>query len=368
LAYKNFFFMLLLLQLLAANVANADENEPAKETTIVPESISDAYSDIDMRLRLAAKPSAAPCVAAACELNREFDARVQQMGEKLAASAYVLYPTLKKHVEQFSFAVVDKEAAGAASNGNGKVVLFRGLQSYQLTDDALGFVMAREMGHVIGNHHHKNSSTKLIISAIATVLFPAAGIIGISSTATQATTATTLLTSAATTATSMLGSEVAMAKMKPNQLIESDEIAINLMNYQAWDMQSAADMLQFDADEIKSEKIGVEKNSAENSWLQDLQVSDARLQTILAADVQCNVLLADAEFSAENDLASEPGLTTETDLTVDSKPATKNGFEDFDPSKGLGETEQTLPPDKNIPETASEPTSKEADVKIEAIQ
>lgn len=355
--------MLLLLQLLAANVANADENETAKETTIVPESISDAYSDIDMRLRLAAKPSAAPCIAEACELNREFDARVQQMGAKLAASAYVLYPTLKKHVEQFSFAVVDKEAAGAASNGNGKVVLFRGLQSYQLTDDALGFVMAREMGHVIGNHHHKNSSTKLIISAIATVLFPAAGIIGISSTATQATTATTLLTSAATTATSMLGSEVAMAKMKPNQLIESDEIAINLMNYQAWDMQSAADMLQFDADEINAEN-----NSAENSWLQDLQVSDARLQTMLAAEVQCNVLLADAEFSAENDLASEPGLITETDLTVDSRPATKNGFEDFDPSKGLGETEQNLPPFENIPETASEPTSKEADVKIEAIQ
>jgi predicted Zn-dependent protease len=333
LAYKTFFFLILLLQLL---VANADE----KETVIVPESISDTYSDIDLRVRLAAKPSAEPCVAEACELNREFDARVQQMGEKLAATAYVLYPTLKSRVEQFNFEVVDKKNPGAASNGAGKVVLFRGLQSFLLTDDALGFVIAREMGHVIGKHHHKNSSTKLIISAIATVLFPAAGIIGISSTATQATTATTLLTSAATTATSMLGSEVAMAKMKPNQLLESDDIAINLMSYQDWDLQSTADILQFELDEI----------SAENSWMQDLQVSNARLQTMLVADVQCSVPLENAEFSAE------------------VEPATKIGFEDFDPSKDLGEAGQNLPMAETAPENVSSPaTNLESDVKIEAI-
>jgi Peptidase family M48 len=352
LAYKTSFFLILLLQLLAVDVVCADE----KETVIVPESISDTYSDIDLRVRLATKPSAEPCIAEACELNREFDARVKQVGDKLAATAYVLYPTFKSRVEQFNFEVVDKKNPGAASNGAGKVVLFRGLQSFQLTDDALGFVIAREMGHVIGKHHHKNSSTKLIISAIATVLFPAAGIIGISSTATQATTATTLLTSAATTATSMLGSEVAMAKMKPNQLLESDEIAINLMNHQDWDLQATADILQLDPSEI----------SPENSWMQDLQVSDERLQAMLAADVQCNVLLADAEFNAENDLTVEPGLITEP------WPATEIGFKDYDSSKDLGEAEQNFPPVENISETSNEPIAQpvtiEADVKIEAIQ
>ena len=71
-------------------------------------------------------------------------------------------------------------------------------------------------------------------------------VISVSSAATQATTATTLLTSAASTATSMVGSEVALARMKPNQLVESDEIAINLMNYQDWDFRSTASILQFD--------------------------------------------------------------------------------------------------------------------------
>ena len=340
-AYKTLFFLVLLLHLLSANAVYATENE----ATIVPESISDAYSDIDMRVRLAAKPSAESCVAEACELNSQFDARVQQIGEKLAASAYVLYPTLQNRVAQFSFSVVDKKDFGTASNSAGKVVLFRGLQTLELSDDALGFIMAREMGHVIGKHHHKNASTKLIISALATVLFPAAGILGISSTATQATTATTLLTSAATTATSMLGSEVAMARMKPNQLLESDGIALTLMNQQDWDLQATADILQFDMDEI----------SAPNSWILDLQVSDARLQAMLAADVQCSVPLENAEFSAE------------------VEPATKIGFEDFDPSKHLGEAEQNFSPLENIPETVPEPILEsaapvEADVKIEAIQ
>ena len=81
-----------------------------------------------MRVRLAAKPDAAPCVAESCNFNQEFDARVQQLGAQLSASAYAVYPTIKKRVKQFTFGVVDKKDAGTASNGAGKVVLFRGVQ------------------------------------------------------------------------------------------------------------------------------------------------------------------------------------------------------------------------------------------------
>ena len=60
-------------------------------------------------------------------------------------------------MKQFTFGVVDKKNAGTASNGAGKVVLFRGLQHLELRDDALSFVIAREMGHVIGEHHPEYS-------------------------------------------------------------------------------------------------------------------------------------------------------------------------------------------------------------------
>ncbi len=278
------------------NVAHADEKKlDDNPVGIVPEGISNAVSDVDMQVRLAAKPNATPCAAEDCVVYREFDARVQQLGLQLTEAAYTLYPKLKKRVPSFVFSVADKKDPGAASNGGGKVVLFRGLQQLELTDDALSFIIAREMGHVIGKHHNKNTSTKLIISALATILFPAVGIIGASSAATQATTATTLLTSAASTATSMLGSEVALAKMKPSQLLESDDIAINLLNNQAWDMRCVASILHFDNDpDVKN---------TQNNWMQDLQVSSAHLQKVVDNEDLAVLPLGDDSLSVAEENA-----------------------------------------------------------------
>ncbi len=304
---KKLISILVVAQLLNVSVAHAGEDEAAPAPEIVPDSISDIYSDVDMRVRLAAKPNAAPCVAENCSFNQEFDARVQQLGAQLSTTAYTLYPTLKKRVPQFSFSVIDKKNPGTASNGAGKILVLRGLQQMELTDDALGFILAREMGHVIGKHHVKNTSTKLIISALAAVLFPAAGIIGASSAATQATTATTLLTSAASTATSMLGSEVAMAKMKPSQLAESDEIALNLMNHQDWEMYSVACILQFD-------------ETSQNGWTEDLQTSDNQLQKMVEEETLAILPLEDADLvfaedstdkAAADSMAEEEGVPAE---------------------------------------------------------
>ncbi len=261
------------MQVLSVGLAHADETVATSAPELVPSGISDIYSDVDMRVRLAIKANAASCVAESCNFNQAFDARVQQLGVQLSASAYTVYPTIKKRVPQFTFSVVDKKDAGTASNGAGKVVLFRGLQQLELSDEALSFVMAREMGHVIGKHHVTNTAAKLIISALATALFPAAAILSASSTVAQASTTTTLFTSAASTATSMVGSELALARMKPIQLAESDAIALNLMQYQSWDLRSAASVLQFDDD--------LDATSHQNGWLQDLQISGVQLQRMV---------------------------------------------------------------------------------------
>ncbi len=272
---------LLLAAALAANTAVAADDFAVRHhvnidntnDSIVPSGISDAVSDVDMRMRLAVKPDAAPCVAENCLQNQLFDARVQQLGAQLSTAAYTQYPTLKKRVPNFVFSVADKKDAGSASNAGGKVVVFRGLQAFELSDDALSFVLAREMAHVIGKHHNKNISTKLIISALATILFPAVGIIGASSAATQATTATTLLTSAASTATSMLGTEVALAKMKPSQLLQADEIAVKILSQRDWDLREVASVLQMDETDLTSTLTA-------NNWLKDLQTSQHYLQQL----------------------------------------------------------------------------------------
>ncbi len=114
-------------------------------------------------------------------------------------------------------------------------------------------------------------------------MFPAVDIIGASSAATQATTDTTLLISAASTATSLLGSEVALAKMKPSQLIEADEIALKVLNQLTlstaintleWNLRKTASVLQLDEAELTA-------NSANNNWLQDLQTSQQYLQRLI---------------------------------------------------------------------------------------
>lgn len=257
--------MLIVAQGVSVVTAQAAENEQS----ILPDSISNIYSDVNMHMHLAIKPNTVPCEAEDCSLNRVFDDRIQQLGARLSTTAFLVYPMLKKRTSQFTFNVVDKKVPGTASNGAGKVVLFRGLQQLELTDDALSFVMAREMGHVIGKHHNKNTFTKLIISALASMAFPALGVISASSAATQATTATTLISSAVSTAASMVGSEVALARMKPDQLAESDKIALKLLGSQNWDMRSVANMLRLDNDQ------------SENAWIQDLQVSSDFLQKIV---------------------------------------------------------------------------------------
>ena len=304
--------MLVAAYVLLANTANAADDiavhhrisSDNASDSIVPAGISDVVSDVDMRVRLAAKPNAEQCIAESCSQNQLFDARVHQLGKQLTTAAYAQYPMLKKRVPSFVFSVVDKKDAGSASNAGGKVVVFRGLQQFELTDDALSFIMAREMAHVIGKHHNKNISTKLMISALATILFPAVGIIGASSAATQATTATTLLTSAASTATSMLGSEVALAKMKPSQLLEADEIAVEVLkrpdwSLRDWNMREAASVLQFDETDLTSP-------SSSNSWLQDLEISQHYLQQLVDKEDETTLPLLDTYSDvAESDLMDE---------------------------------------------------------------
>jgi len=284
----------MLAQMLNVTAVQAGEIEHA----VVPDRISNIYSDIDMRVRLAIKPNAALCEAEGCSLNHAFEDRIQQLGTQLSTAAFLVYPALKKRVHQFTFNVVDKKDLGTASNAAGKVVLFRGLQQLELTDDALGFIMAREMGHVIGKHHVKNTSAKLIISALASLAFPALAVVSASTAAAQATTATTLITSAASTATSMLGSEVALAKMKPDQLAESDEIAFKLLSNQGWDISSVANMLQFDSEQ------------SQNGWTKDLQMSSDYLQKMINQEQLASLPIVEESLSngEENVTASSAEL------------------------------------------------------------
>jgi Peptidase family M48 len=301
-----------MLQVAMSNAIAAGVVAPAPSNTNSGFSISDVYSDIDMRVRLATKASIGACTAAQCDENLAFDARVVVLGSYLSKAALELYPKQEKVIRRMVFSVADKQEAGTASNNKGQIVVLRGVQDLQLTDDALGFVIAREMAHVMAGHHATNTSTKLIISALVSVLFPAVAIIGASSAAAQASTATTLITSAASTATSVVGSEVVMAKMKPTQLSQADEIARTIMERAEWDMRSVESVLTQD-------------EPPQGAWLNDLQASRYTLQTMIEKEDAAIVLLADEDIDLTQEIASNADevsdvVSLDADADVDILP------------------------------------------------
>ena len=206
----------------------------------VPSPVSNAYSEVDMRLRLMAETDInSPCVGAECNSNRAFNQQIMQLGEQLAQSAFEMYPDLNKRISRFEFLVAEKSEPGSTSSGSGTVVIFRGVQQLSLNEEALAFLIAREMGHVIGHHHDKNSTTSIVFSALAQVLVPVANIFRGAAALIQTSPVTTSMT----TASSVIGSRAVIENYKSSQLHEADVIAINLLARQGWDRNRIADAL-----------------------------------------------------------------------------------------------------------------------------
>ena len=179
--------------------------------------VSDVYSEVDMRLRLATASSITnPCSGEECALNAEFDRQVQQLGARLAQSAFDNYPDLAKRVDHFEFVVAEKDELGSASNASGTIVVFRGEQKRHPDEKALALLLAREMGHVIGRHHDENAAPRVVLTIITTILFPAANIVR------------------ASTPTSLIGSKLILASKKPGQVREADSIAAKLLEGVEW--------------------------------------------------------------------------------------------------------------------------------------
>lgn len=229
-----------------------------------------------MRIQLATASSVStPCAGVECTLNQEFDQQVQSVGYRLALAAYDTYPDLIKRVSEFQFEVAEKSGAGSASNAAGKIVIYRGVQKLGFDEAGLAFIVAREMGHVIGQHHDENSGTRILLSIAAGVLFPALNLFNAAQVAqaTQVTSAATLSTTVASTATSYLGSKAVLAGLKPDQLSEADAIALGLLEREGWHLHDIASVL----DQRELVQSG-------SNWAEDFRISLANLQKLDAQD------------------------------------------------------------------------------------
>lgn len=106
-----------------------------------------------------------------------FARQVQRVSDALQVGARYLYPDLQRRAPglvagRFEVYVVDGEEPGSASSANGKIALNAGFAAWQPYDDWLAFVIAREMGHVIGRHHEENSVASIAASVLLNVFIP----------------------------------------------------------------------------------------------------------------------------------------------------------------------------------------------------
>ena len=200
---------------------------------------SAVYSEFDMQMQLVTAADAPACQEAKCVADRAFDQRILMLGRRLTDSAFRQHADLYLRIPRFEFVVADKTDPGATSSAGGTVVIYRGLQSLNLDDAVLAFVLAREMSHVIAGHHDENVTASVLVAVAAQILFPALNIGGLfasgaASAAASSAASTTVGSTLATSAASFLGSRALRASYRPQQEREAEVMAMKLLADAGW--------------------------------------------------------------------------------------------------------------------------------------
>ena len=236
-----------------------------------PTPLSDAYTQVNLSLKLATSLDLREvCDLAGCMESAQFDERVSRIGARLAAMAYKKYPDLAERVTGFEFSVIDKAEPGTGSTAGGVVIVLRPVSGIARTDEALSFVIAREIGHVVSQHHEENTATSLVVSLLATVLAPVTTVVRYL--ASVYSGVTTAVASASVTAVSFASSKVLIANYRPRQLDEADKIALDLLASTGVDPQAAAAGFAY-----------ADSQAPDAEWLRELRRSVDSLSGRLAA-------------------------------------------------------------------------------------
>ncbi|OHC70671.1 MAG: hypothetical protein A2045_12655 [Rhodocyclales bacterium GWA2_65_20] len=254
-------FLLPLCLMLSGCAATSDHG---RMQFVAPQGVGIAYSEVEMQAQLAMGADAS-CQGKDCEAAVAFRREVRQLGARLVMAVGELAPELNTAVPPFYIWVPAKSDQGTLSSAAGNVAVFDGLREVGFDEPALAFLIAREMGHVLGRHHEENTAASVFFSVAAALVLPVANLIRGAAAAIPATTTLT----ATTTVASMAGSRILRDTYKPDQLREADMLALRIMVRAGWTPAEVADALQAAEPRIQDE-----------GWMSELLVSKARLDQI----------------------------------------------------------------------------------------
>ena len=212
------------------------------ESMFAPTQISELYSQVSLRVKLAFTPGERrdhfENPERECTGPSIFERRVARIGARLAEAAYRSHPGLKERIPQFVFAISDKLDPGVASTAGGLIVVLQPVSEISLSDDALAFVIAREMGHVISRHHEQNTAASIAFSVAATVLAPALNIAKLLALAGSSSGSAAAVTQVTSSAASFAGSQAVIASYGDRQRRTSDGVAMRLMPLAGFDVRA----------------------------------------------------------------------------------------------------------------------------------
>lgn len=298
-----------------------------------PASVSAVYSEVDMQLSLVTEANiGSPCVGAECEFDRAFDHSVLRLGTRLAQSAFETYPDLTKRFGKFEFVIAEKANPGSISSATGTVVIFRGVQKLRLGEEALAFLIAREMGHVIGRHHDENTATSILFSVLASVLMPVTNIISGSAALAQTASATAASTAAASAA-SFIGSKITIASYKLDQSREADAIALTLLGRLGWNRNDLAEAL-----------VAGTRVMGDDIWSKDLRVSAENVVRLAGAQNSITGLNVSRAGNGKTVIKvglAQPLANLPAGFTTDTPPRIVLDFPNT--TNGLGKSVQDFP-------------------------
>ena len=267
------FFACVLCMVCAISSGCAGTGGATGESLFAPTQISEIYSQVSLRVKLAFTPSERKDhfenPERECAGPTEFEERVARIGARLAVSAYRAHPGLVERIPRFVFAISDKLEPGVASTAGGLIVVLRPVSDISLSVDALAFIIAREMGHVISRHHEQNTAVSIAISVAATVLAPALNIAKLLAFATTSSGTAAAVTQVTSSAASFAGSQAVIASYGDRQRRVADGVALRIMPLAGYDARAVPAGLTPECPHTEPTK-----------WLRELQESVAQLAPI----------------------------------------------------------------------------------------
>src|SRR5579871_6002216 len=157
---------------IAALVSACSTNPVTGRDQIVSHPAVQAYDDLGFSIQTGAEGMANGqyCDQNCLDRQKAFAEQVARLGAELESAAREMSPEVFTRIKEFQVKVYSEWGTGTGSSASGRIAVGAGLAQFGPADDVTGFMLAREMAHVIARHGEEDSLARIVVSVVSTIL------------------------------------------------------------------------------------------------------------------------------------------------------------------------------------------------------